>query len=31
MSKAFLAFTDQCGISCFHTVHNHPQQNGVAE
>ena len=31
MSKKFQDFLDECGISREHTVHNGPQQNGVAE
>jgi hypothetical protein len=31
MSKAFLKFTDECGIHRRHTTRNRPQQNGVAE
>jgi transposase InsO family protein len=31
MSNEFQKFLDECGISNEHTVHNRPQQNGVAE
>jgi transposase InsO family protein len=31
MSKAFLAFTEQCGIERRHSTRNRPQQNGLAE
>jgi transposase InsO family protein len=31
MSNEFQKFLDECGISREHTVHNRPQQNGVAE
>jgi transposase InsO family protein len=31
MSKAFIKFTDECGIHRRHTTRNRPQQNGVAE
>src|SRR5258707_9383002 len=31
MSNAFLQFTTDAGIVRQHTVHNRPQQNGVAE
>jgi hypothetical protein len=31
MSKAFLKFTDECGIHRRHSTRNRPQQNGVAE
>jgi hypothetical protein len=31
MSREFQNFLDECGIARKHTVHNRPQQNGVAE
>ena len=31
MSNEFIAFLDSCGIEKQYTVHNRPQQNGVAE
>ena len=31
MSKAFIKFTNDCGIHRRHTTRNRPQQNGVAE
>src|SRR4051812_2306592 len=31
MSKAFIKFTDECGIERRHTTCNRPRQNGIAE